>query len=74
MRKNSFVRRVLHVVLGAGMLSALLLLGAGCQRFDAAEPMREQVDDQFTHFGTDLDAFLKWCADEAKGNPDSWGP
>ncbi len=74
MWKNSPLRRVLRVVLPTALLSASLSLGVGCQRFDAAEPMREQIDDQFTHFGADIDALLQWCVDEAKGNPDCWGP
>ena len=74
MWKNSLVCRVFRVVLPTALLAAALSLGAGCQRFDAAEPIREQIDDQFTHFGADLDALLQWCVDEAKGNPDSWGP
>jgi len=39
MWKNSPLRRVLRVVLPTALLAAAGLLGVGCQRFDAAEPM-----------------------------------
>ena len=74
MWKSSLVCRVLRVVLPTALLAGALSLVAGCQRFDAAEPIREQIDDQFTYLGADLDALLQWGVDEAKGNPDSWGP
>ena len=63
-----------RMVLGVSLLVGGLLGLAGCQRFDAAEPLGQEVKDQFTEFPADIDAFLGWCADEVTGNPDSWGP
>ncbi len=65
---------LLRLALLVAVVTVGVLVGAGCQRFDAAEPLREGIDDQFTEFPSSTDAFLDWCADEFTGNPDSWGP
>lgn len=65
---------LLRVALVVAVVTVGVLAGVGCQQFDAAEPLREGIDDQFTNLGTDTDAFLDWCVDEFTGNPDSWGP
>jgi len=59
------------------VVTAVLAAAAGCQRFDAAEPLWDAVKDQhqaLTGSEGDLAAFLRWCVDEWKGTPDSWGP
>ena len=71
------IRRMWPLLRGAllvAVVTVAVLVGAGCQRFDAAEPLREGIDDQFIEVQSSTDAFLQWCADEFTGNPDSWGP
>ena len=74
MWKNSRMCRPLRLVCLTALVLGGLVVGGGCQRFDAAQPMGEQIDDQFTEFQYSTDAFLQWCVDEYKGNPDAWGP
>ena len=70
MRKNNWLCGWLRVV----CLVTLVLAGIGCQRFDAAGPLRKEIGEQATEFRSSTDAFLRWCVDESTGNPDSWGP
>ena len=74
MQKSRPMWPLLRGALLVAVVTVGVLVGAGCQQFDAAEPLREGIDDQFTEFPSSTDAFLQWWVDEAKGNPGSWGP
>lgn len=65
---------LLRGALLVAVVTVAVLAGEGCQQFDAAEPLREGIDDQFTEVQSSTDAFLQWCAEEFTSNPDSWGP
>ncbi len=74
MQTNRRMWPLLRVALVVALVTGGLAAGVGCQRFDAAEPLRKEIDEQFTEFQSSTDAFLRWCVDEFTGNPDSWGP
>ena len=58
----------------AALVATGVLLVAGCQQFTALPALQEGVGDQVTDFQAFNKAFLEWCADEWKGNPDEAGP
>jgi hypothetical protein len=64
----------LRVALLAALLAGGVAAGAGCQQFDALPPLEEGLADQVTDFQAFNKAFLQWCVDEWKGNPDEVGP
>lgn len=74
MKRRSLAGVVLRLVVSVVLAAGGLLWGMGCQRFDAAEPLGEEVEEQFANFPADVGNFLQWSLDEVTGNPDSWGP
>jgi hypothetical protein len=61
-------------VLLAVVLAGGVVVVAGCQQFTALPALQEGVGDQVTDFQAFNKAFLEWCVDEWKGNPDEAGP
>jgi len=73
MQNRRTIAAGVRLVLVAVVFFGAVALFTGCSRFDAAKPMWEEYSSS-EDLSQSMTAFLKWCEEEAKGDPQSLGP